>query len=41
MSRAELVEYLSGPYPNTRWAKYPKKVLLAIYYKTVRRLGGR
>lgn len=41
MSKAEMIEYLSGPYLNTRWGKYKKAQLYAIFLKTVARLGGR
>lgn len=41
MSKAEMIEYLSGPYPWVRWQKYPKAQLYAIFIKTVARLGGR
>lgn len=41
MSRNEMIEYLSGPYPFVRWQKYKKDQLYAIFLKTVARLGGR
>lgn len=41
MSRNEMIEYLSGPYPDTNWKRYKKVQLVAIFLNTVRRLGGR
>ena len=45
MSKIEAFEYCQAVYPAMRWAHYKGREggrrLWAIYYNTVRRLGGR
>lgn len=41
MTRREMIEYLSGPYPDVKWSKYRWAQLYAIFVKTVKRMGGR